>query len=308
MSCLDDEELSGITGQAGVNFNVDVTMNISIETSAWGDSDGLVPGYANPWPVSGSGGYMGMNHFFISQLHVRSRETDSFSGYDAATMWKPVTIDVARSDTLYDGSTFVRIGLGAMHISWDHMDFEVALGTAGDSLNQKLGDFSMGELSLYLNPASYIDIYNNRGVDTSGVTMTWYSIVDRIDIASIAWGDSDGLGALSNAWIGNGTSAGWVGLRQVAIDGPTSVIGSFAIDVVTARGGMYAQRSGRDETIVHISFPTDFSLHTERLAAEVRLDSDRSLNSPNATILGDIFLEDFTLQIQKDGFVDIWAH
>ncbi len=41
MTPLSDEDLSGVSGQTGVSIWVDVTMNIHIDTIAWGDSDGL---------------------------------------------------------------------------------------------------------------------------------------------------------------------------------------------------------------------------------------------------------------------------
>lgn len=41
MQPLDETDLSLITGRSGVSFFVDVTMDIHIDTLAWGDSDGL---------------------------------------------------------------------------------------------------------------------------------------------------------------------------------------------------------------------------------------------------------------------------
>ena len=306
---LDDRDLGNVCGQAGVNFNLDVTLNIAIDTASWGDSDGIVTGYANPWPGSGSGGHMGANDILLSQVHIRSRMSDSYNGYDSATMWKPITIDVAQNDSVYNGATFIRFGLGALEISWDHMEMEVALGPSGDNLNQTLGDLYMGKLDLYLNPASYIDVYNGRNAGQTGVTMTWYSIVDHIDIECISWGDSDGLGGPGGFWLGDTTTAGWIGLKDIEVNGPTSVIGTFAIDIATSGSGVYSLMSGHQETIVHVSFPSAFTLHTEGpITAEVRLDNTRTLDSLYAGTLGDIFINDFTLQIQQGSFVDIWAH
>ncbi|HQI80692.1 MAG TPA: hypothetical protein PLR71_03945 [Deltaproteobacteria bacterium] len=41
MTPMSDEDLSEVSGQTGVSIWVDITMNIHIDTIAWGDSDGL---------------------------------------------------------------------------------------------------------------------------------------------------------------------------------------------------------------------------------------------------------------------------
>jgi hypothetical protein len=277
MAPLTDSDLAEVCGGSGVSINPDITLNITINSASWGDSDGI-SGYANPWPSTLSGGRMGANNIIFSQLHVRSRTSDSYNGYDPSTMWKPITIDVATSPTTYNGATFVRLGLGALEISWDHMQLEAALGPSGNNLNQKLGDLYMGKLDLFLNPSSYIDIYNGRGAGQSGVTFTWNSIVDHISLECISWGDSDGLpsgntGSGGVVWIapGAGNSAGWIGLHNIEVGGPTSVTGSFAIDILTSSSGVYSFLSAKPETITHISFPTDFILNTNGpIIAEVR--------------------------------------
>jgi len=313
MSPLADSDLSGIFGGSGVSINPDIMLDIAISTSSWGDSDGI-SGYANPWPSTTSGGRVGANNIVISRLHARSRASDSYGGYDPSTTWKPITIDVATSPSLYDGATFVRLGLGALEISWDHMQLEVALGTSGSNLDQKLGDLYMGKLDLYLNPSSYIDIYNGRGPGRSGVTFTVSSIVDYISMECISWGDSDGLpsgniGSGGVAWMEPGDSAGWIGLYDVEIGGPISVIGSFAIDISTSSSGVYRTLSGNPETVAHISFPTDLALNTTGpITAEVRLDNLCSLDSTDAGVLGDIYISQFDLEIMQGGFIDIWAH
>jgi len=304
MTPLSDTMLSGVTGQSGVSINTDVTLDISIGTTAWGDATGIDA----PWDQTGSdsGGYMGLNNLSISNLHMRSRTTDTYNGYDFNTMWKPITIDVAQDASMYNGATFLRFGLGALEISFDSLELEVALGPEGNNLNQKLGDVYLGDLNLYLNPISYIDVYNGRTPGESGVTMTWYSIVDRIDLSCVSWGDSDGLGSYTNPFM-TSTSAGWVGLSNIVI-GTTSVIGTFAIDITTSSSGVYSDLNSGDITVVHISFPTDFSLHTSIVTAEVKLDSIPTLNSTHAGTLGDIYINNFDLDIKADSWVDICAH
>ncbi len=310
---LADADLSEIRGGSGVSINPDIILDITIGTSSWGDSDGI-SGYANPWPSTTTGGRMGANNILISQLHARSRVSDNYGGYDHSTMWKPITIDVATSASVYNGTTFVRLGLGALEISWDHLELEVALGPSGNSLNQKLGDLYLGGLDLYLNPSSYIDIYNGRGSSQSGVTFTLNSMVDYISMECVSWGDSDGLpsgniGSGGVVWIEPDNSTGWIGLYDIEVGGPISVIGSFAVDITTSSGGVYSSLSGKPETVAHISFPTNLTLSTSGpITGEVRLDSTRRLDSMDAGVLGDIFINNFNLEIMQGGFVDIWAH
>ena len=39
MTTISDNDLSAVTGQAGVSIGADITMNVSFGTIAWGDSD-----------------------------------------------------------------------------------------------------------------------------------------------------------------------------------------------------------------------------------------------------------------------------
>src|SRR5512136_610048 len=82
MTPVTDSDLSNVTGQAGVNINADLTMNISIGTMAWGDSDGITSVY-NPWTSVASGGYVGMTGFNINNLRIRARTeaTDHYNSY-----------------------------------------------------------------------------------------------------------------------------------------------------------------------------------------------------------------------------------
>jgi hypothetical protein len=86
MSPLSDEDLSNISGRAGVSIMPNITMSIHIDVLAWGDSDGLGSDYI--WGVNTRGGYVGVTNLTISNLYIGPR-TDSYTG-----MW-PITIDVA---------------------------------------------------------------------------------------------------------------------------------------------------------------------------------------------------------------------
>lgn len=168
---LTDSELSDVTGQAGVSIIPNIAMNIHFDVLAWGDSDGL--GSNNIWGDQTSGGYVGLTNFNITNLQIKLRDNDNYNGYNSLMM-KPITIDVAttaagQDPNLYgNGVTFVRIGPGALKISMDQMQFDVALGphvdtTTGNTpvLKQILGVATLGPMDVYVNPQSYVDVYSH---------------------------------------------------------------------------------------------------------------------------------------------------
>jgi len=275
MTPVTDSDLSNVTGQAGVNINADLTMNISIGTMAWGDNDGVYGVYM-PWATQSNGGYIGITGFNINNLKVRARTdiTDSYNSYNTLLL-KPITIDVATSNgsaqtaggagTIANGTTYVRFGLGALQINMDALQFDVALGShaatgyigVSPTLNQNLGVVSIGGMGIYINPWSYVDIYNSHGAGTSGVTFAFNVIIDRFTMDYMSWGDHDGVingtGSLNNPtanfkWIGTVNSAGYVGLNNFKMGNDTSpaitITGAVAIDVLsqgtTATNSVYA--------------------------------------------------------------------
>ncbi|HPL87505.1 MAG TPA: hypothetical protein PLC21_09715 [Deltaproteobacteria bacterium] len=111
MQPLDETDLSLITGRSGVSFFVDVTMDIHIDTLAWGDSDGLAPGPYNPWNIEASGGYVGVTNFTMNGLSVRPYFADPFSAYtvspNSVSFWPQAsTIDV------HNGIPYYRVHAG----------------------------------------------------------------------------------------------------------------------------------------------------------------------------------------------------
>jgi len=251
MTPVSDSDLSNVTGQAGVSINPDLTMDLYIGTMAWGDADGL-KGAENPWTVVSTGGYIGVTGFDITNLMIRLRGTsDGYNGYDATTDLKPITIDVANGNKLsYGATTFVRFGLGALQISMDELQFNVSLGShaatfgTAPTLNQTLGVVTLGAMDVYINPGSYVDIYAHPG---SGVNFGLNMTIDAINLPYVSWGDTDGVpGGIVGSGTTWGTSNGdgYVGLADFRIgDGSSAAItimGTVAIDVVTANHGTYA--------------------------------------------------------------------
>jgi len=259
MTPVNDSDLSNVTGQAGVNINADLTMNISIGTMAWGDNDGITGVYM-PWATVPTGGYIGMTGFNITNLWIRARTdtSDIYNSYSTLFL-KPITIDVATDSTTghgVAGTTFVRFGLGALQISMDALQFEIALGSHAatnyigltPTINQSLGVVSLGGIGIWINPWSYVDIFNGRVNNTTtaqGVTFGLNVIIDHFTMDYMSWGDPDGLpgGYGSNEtppagflWVSTST-AGYVGLNNFQLGNNTSpavtITGQVSIDVLS---------------------------------------------------------------------------
>jgi len=250
MTPVSDSTLSDVTGQAGVNINADLTMNIGIGTMAWGDADGI-GGFnsgtdTSPWTTVGAGGYVGVTHFNINGLRIKARETDTYNGWHSSVGLKPITIDVATGTKQgVAGTTFVRFGLGSLYIGLNAMTLNVEMGPT-TALGQMLGTANLGPIDIYINQKSYIDIYAHAGC---GVNFDLNIIVDQFSMSYMSWGDTDGLplGNPGNAggvgyWIGAAGSAGYVGLQNLVVGGPITITGTVAIDVVSlaAGNGAYA--------------------------------------------------------------------
>jgi hypothetical protein len=227
---------------------------------AWGDSDGITGVYM-PWATVSTGGYIGITGFAINDLVVRARANsgDTYNSYSSLLL-KPITIDVATDSTTAHGvagTTFVRFGLGALQISMDALQFEVALGShlatnyigATPTLNQSLGVVSLGGMGIWINPWSYVDIFNGRVNNTTtaqGVTFGINVIIDHFTMDYMSWGDPDGLpggttsynGASAGfKWISSGNTAGYVGLNNFQLGNATSaavtITGQVSIDVLS---------------------------------------------------------------------------
>jgi|GEM_PF-205294 len=293
MTPVSDSDLSSVTGQAGVNINADITMDIGLGTLAWGDADGINKGPLNPWTTSQAGGYVGVTGFNIANLRIRARtETgDDYNGYTTLFL-KPITIDVATGDAnndkdWMDGITFVRFGLGALQISLGAMSFDVALGervsdsaagtaAAAVALDQEMGSVNLGDMEIYINPWSYVDIYATNGATAGaqGVSFDLNVQIDKFVMGYASWGDSDGLAggnASDNAlvtWMNGGTddmNGGYVGMRDFEIltfenDGAHPAIaisGTVAIDVATSLHGTYADLEYVMGQLIDASAPID---------------------------------------------------
>jgi len=370
MTPVTDSDLSNVTGQAGVSINQDVMMNIHMDVMAWGDADGLgaygigsvaTPATGlNPWSAVTAGGYIGIKGFDMT-LRVKARTTDTYNGYNTLGVLpggypglKPLTIDVATTSALQDpnlygsGVTFVRIGLGAMEIDVSAMSFDVALSPRGTppALNQVLGTVSMGNIGIFINPLSYVDIYNGARGTGSGVTFGIHMIVDQFNMDYISWGDKDGFTNVDTGDLGltghgfpwaTATNAGYIGLNTLRVGGPITMTGTVNIDVGTVTSGYYHSATstltgGAAKTLpmVHITFGNmsaaaggpaggpisvvGFEMDVPSITANVALSDTPNLANnapllpPSANVLGDIYITGFKFQMYKGSWVDIFAH
>ena len=227
---------------------------------------------------------------------------------------KPLTIDVATDTagtiTGVAGLTFVRIGLGSLEISMASMTANVKLSHTsdlsntnpagplnlqyngltpdGNALDNTMGQIYLGGLDVFINAGSYVDI-SAKGIATQGVLLGLNVIIDKLNIATLAWGDSDG--------IGTGTTAGWVGLTGLAITNLT-VKGAVTIDVASEAG--YWADNGN---VTYVAFGlTNLAVGIGGLNAKVAMGGTTGTINQ---VLGSIYLSNLTATINGD--VEIMA-
>ena len=228
---------------------------------------------------------------------------------------KPLTIDVATDTagtiTGVAGLTFVRIGLGSLEISMASMTANVKLSHTsdlsntnpagplnlqyngltpdGNALDNTMGQIYLGGLDVFINAGSYVDI-SAKGIATQGVLLGLNVIIDKLNIATLAWGDSDG--------IGTGTTAGWVGLTGLAITNLT-VKGAVTIDVASAAGYLGADNGN----VTYVAFGlTNLAVGIGGLNAKVAMGGTTGTINQ---VLGSIYLSNLTATINGD--VEIMA-
>jgi hypothetical protein len=244
---------------------------------------------------------------------------DILAGDLAASSYiKPLTIDVATDTagtiTGTPGLTFVRIGLGSLEVSMTSMTANVKVSRSstlantieatsgqtvldaqytgftptGNKLDNTLGQIYMGGLDVYINGSSYVDI-SAKGLTTQGVLLGLNVIIDKLNIDTLAWGDSDG--------IGTGTTAGWVGLTGLKITNLT-VNGAVSIDVATCPSYW---GDGGDTTYVSFGL-TNLKIGIGGFNANVAMGGTTSTINQ---VLGSIYLSNMTATVNGD--VEIMA-
>jgi hypothetical protein len=317
LTTVSDSELAGVTGQAGVSINVDMTANITVGTLAWGDADGF-SGNTNA-------GYVGLTGMtFTTTMHPRTDvpiERQMF-----------LNIDVAGGTT-----PTVRIGLptGEIGVSALQTDaFVSGVGSDGAPTNmQVLGHIYVGGMTVKLGrevnasahvwSAGYIAISSVAGTATTsqGVRIDIQPIIGEVAFGALSWGN-DGVSGVYGEVLSDsalvtgitGTAAGFVGVRDlrisnVAINGAVqiSVGQSSLVNYVTTSLGKLAgaipaaaPELTMQSTMVQILFESGFTVSVGSVTGNVVLSADRALNTGSATttqVLGNFYVGGVVCQI-----------
>ncbi len=178
MTTIADNDLSTVTGQAGVSIGADVTMNLSSDIIAWGDSDGIV--------TAANAGWVGLASLTIDDIHIRLRNDILFAN-------QLLTIDVYTLSNV----TAVRIGLPTFEISMATLDAKVGLWsgsatTPTASTFQEMGTIYIGGMDVLMATNNYVDISKNE--TGSGVKIVLNNTVALAVIYSIPYTSTPYLG------------------------------------------------------------------------------------------------------------------
>jgi len=176
---------------SGVIVGFNVTADVTADTVAWGDLDGIGSGSTQGW--------VGLTTLVVDDFKVGGQLT-----VDVAT----ATAGNTQED---EGITFVRLGFGSgLQLSMASMDADVQLGSARTALDQTLGHLAVVNLH-DTTVLGWVDIHAHSA-SSQGVVLNM-NVTVNTQVDTVAWGDSNGL---ANLGVGN-TTAGWVGLALTRI-------------------------------------------------------------------------------------------
>jgi hypothetical protein len=331
MSSISDNDLSAVTGQAGVSISMDLQAQLTIGTIAWGDSDGIgagsnlleyeVPGYT-------SAGFVGLDNLNMT-IHISGRTDGPYNITNSgqATGWLaslPLTIDVG---TNASGTTLVALGLPTAHIVVNGFDSNIFLSGGSASSGptsttaQQLGeiylnaiDVKMGQ-STTVSSAPYDAGFVTIGAaDTTNSTNAGVHIgldvkIGSIVIGTMSYGNSNIIpgGLLPVAF----TEGGFIGMNNFTINNLTIAggvsIGLHTTDLTAALGYSPLPFHVGDDirTCVNIVFDNGFTVSIPgALYGTVLLASDKTLTT-NVSELGNFYIHGVTLQIQDPSLVGL---
>ena len=318
MSTVADNELSTVTGQAGVSINIDVTATLAIGTVAWGDSDGFT-GYTNM-------GFVGMDNMNLT-VHMSGRQDGVFSGGANYLGNKPITIDVG---TNASGATLVMIGIPTIHIVVSSLDTNLfvsggALATGPTSTAaQGLGEVYLAGVDVKLGigatsaaidaSAGYVTI-GAAGTGNTGVNIGFNVGIGSLAIGTVSYGNTTSLLAPQ---FGAAATAGYVGISGLNLVNVT-VAGGVAIGVGTLNGTALGVPSFGTQTMVNLIFANGTQVNIPgAIYGTILLAQDKAL-SVGVGQLGNFYIGGLTATLLDNvmdgshGFaphstVQIWAH
>ena len=319
MTDINDDELSTVTGQAGVSINVDVTANLTIGTVAWGDSDGFA-GYTNA-------GFVGIGGLNLT-VHASGRHDGAFATTGATAVGymanDPITIDVGTND---GGQSIVRIGLPTFHISVDTLQTDIFVSgvTAGaptSTTAQQLGNIFMSGIEIRLGQsatpadagsfnAGYVTI-GAAGAGNTGVNIGFNVAIDSVAIGTISYGNTTSLLATD---FGAAATAGYIGVTGLNLD-DVNIYGGVAIGVGTLNTAALNPAANQGTiTQVNIVIANDTTVAIPgAITGNVVLAQDQTLTTGAGT-LGNFYIGGVTAQIVDNvdslsdhSLIQIWAH
>ena len=318
MSTIADNELSTVTGQAGVSINIDVTANLTIGTVGWGDADGFT-GYTNM-------GFVGMDNLNMS-IHVGGRQDGVFSGGANYLGGQPLTIDVGTSAS---GATLVKIGIPTLHITISSLDTNIfvsggALATGPTSVTaQGLGEVYLSGIDIKMGigatsaaidaSAGYVTI-GAAGAGNTGVNIGFNVGIGSLAIGTVSYGNTT---SILSPLFGAAATAGYVGISGLTLNNVT-VAGGVAIGVGTLNGTALGVPSFGTQTMVNLIFANGTQINIPgAIYGTILLAQDKGL-SVGVGQLGNFFVNGVTAQLIDNvmdgshGFaphstVQIWAH
>ncbi|MHB8137441.1 MAG: DUF6160 family protein [Smithellaceae bacterium] len=315
MTTITDNELSTVTGQAGVSINIDVTANLTIGTVAWGDADGFT-GYANA-------GFVGFEGLQLT-VHLSGRHDGGFGAGANYLANKPITIDVGTSDT---GVSLVRIGLPTAHLTVSTLQTDIFVSgvTAGaptSTVAQQLGSIYMDGIEVTLGQsatpadlasyeAGYVTI-GAAGPGNVGVNIGFNVAIDSVAIGTLSYGNTTSILAPS---FGAAATAGYVGITDFNLD-DVNIYGGVAIGVGTLNGAALGVATFGNQTMVNIVIANGTTIAIPgALTGNIVLASNQELNAANAGTLGNFYIGGVTAtfvdnvgSFASHSLVQIWAH
>lgn len=321
MTDITDDELSTVTGQAGVSINVDVTANLTIGTVAWGDSDGFT-GYTNA-------GFVGIEGLNLT-VHASGRHDGAFATTGATAVGymanDPITIDVGTNDV---GASIVRIGLPTFHITVSTLQTDIfvsggsLLGGPTSTVAQQLGAIYMSGIEIRLGQsttpadagsfeAGYVTI-GAAGAGNTGVNIGFNVAIDSVAIGTISYGNTTSLIATD---FGAAATAGYIGVVGLNLD-DVNIYGGVAIGVGTLDTAALNAAAANQGVITQVNmvFANGTTIAIPgAITGTVVLAQNQELTT-GAGELGNFYIGGVTAQLVDNvgslsdhSLIQIWAH
>ena len=258
--------------QMGMSVTLDTTIDrVSLATLSWGDADGF-PGEC-PGCNTSQAGYVGLKDTNI--FGVTASGGPLFLGVETGDIGGIIV-----TKAVHMGITNLNVGIASL-------DTTVVVGNKKDFSDTKyvLGTLYLKQLAL--NVGGYVSFYDLSDKNlAAGVSFDFN--VSELTLDTLAWGDPDGIGGK--------TTAGYVGLRHLAIN-KLAIAGRATIDTLTADNTNFSIPPG----IVFVRLGlTDLNISMDSLDTDVALGKRK--DNMNQT-LGSIYLGGLVMKM--NGTVDI---